>query len=657
MRGLKEEKLAAIGSVAGDSQLLLLTETWQDADSPVLNIPGFKSAALPRPTRHRNALRASGGVAAYWSTKISCHVQEWKRSADGSRLWLRLKQQIGFSRDVYLCLVYIAPESSTTRGGVCDDFTQLTAEVAEAAEQGFVLLAGDFNSRTAQLADCTGPDELQHYLAELPHSHLPPLCTTLRTNSDRGDATPFGKQLIAMCQQSDLSILNGRTPGDMQGSLTCYPYTGGSSTVDYYIASHELLWHTAPHLQVLPQDPVSDHCALRLRLTTQPPHAPAPPQLAPQQPPCFKIHPARYEAYQHRLQCQDIQQQLAIAAAPATPLQASAEMLHAAMLQAAKSGFDMQPASRTASQPRTSRFPANPWYDEECKSLRRQLRDARVLDHTSDVSKQLAREYDRVTRRKKRRYVRDQGAAMVQLAKQDSRRFWKKFRGRRADDSFVHDSASLSNHYETLLNVQVSGSSSQTAMPADNPFRRPAHDPNSLNTDFTLAEVKAGIRKLKTGKAADILGIKADLLLAAVEPLAPTVTALFNKIFDSKGDFPQCMAAGIIVSIFKSGDDQDPANYRGITLGSILGKLYAALLDRRLSSWTELHDLRARGQAGFRTDHRTVDNVFILRTLVDQAKATINVKKRKLYTCFVDFSKAFNTIPRGLLGIGLSSWA
>ncbi len=238
---------------------------------------------------------------------------------------------------------------------------------------------------------------------------------------------------------------------------------------------------------------------------------------------------------------------------------------------------------------------------------------------------------------------------MVRLAKQDSRRFWKKFRGRRADESHVHDSASLSEHYEKLLNVQVSGSCSQTAMPADNPFRRPGHDPSSLNTDFTLAEVTAGIRKLKTGKAADILGVKADLLLSAVEPLAPTVTALFKKIFDSQGDFPQCMTTGILVSIFKSGDNQDPANYRRITLGSILGKLYAALLNQRLSSWTELHDLRARGQAGFRTDHRTSDNVYILRTLIDQAKANINVKKRKLYTCFVEFPKAFDTIPRDLL--------
>ena len=515
--------------------------------------------------------------------------------------------------------------------------------MAEAAEQGHVLLAGDFNSRTAQLVDCTGPDELQQYLAVMPECQLPPLCTAPRTNSDHGDATSFGRQLIEMCQQRQLSILNGRTPGDMHGALTCFPSTGGSSTVDYYVASHQLLGYTSPTLQVLPRDPVSDHCALHLQLKTQPPSAAAYPQLAHQQPPCFKISPDRFEGYQSILKRPDIQQQLAAAAAPATPLQTSAEMLHGAMLQAAKLSFDMQGAAGLQC---TSRFPSNPWYDEECKRLRRQLRDARNVDNNSAVSNQLAKEYDRVTRRKKRRFVRDQGASMVRLARQDSKLFWKKFRGRRADDSYVHDSASLSDHFEKLLNVQVSSSSSG---PADNPFRRPAHDTSSLNSDFTLAEVTAGIRKMKRGKAADIMGIKADLLLSAVEPLAPTVTALFNKMFASQGDFPHCMTTGIIVSVYKSGDDQDPGNYRGITLGSVLGKLYAALIDKRLSSWTEANDLRARGQAGFRADHRTTDNVFILQTLIDQAKTHLNAKKRKLYTCFVDFSKAFDTIPRDLL--------
>ena len=69
------------------------------------------------------------------------------------------------------------------------------------------------------------------------------------------------------------------------------------------------------------------------------------------------------------------------------------------------------------------------------------------------------------------------------------------------------------------------------------------------------------------------------------------------------------------------------------------------ILDNRLHAWTEEHYLRAKGQAGFRRDHRTTDNLFILRTVIEDSR----VSGHKLFTCFVDFRKAFDTIPRDVL--------
>ena len=44
-------------------------------------------------------------------------------------------------------------------------------------------------------------------------------------------------------------------------------------------------------------------------------------------------------------------------------------------------------------------------------------------------------------------------------------------------------------------------------------------------------------------------------------------------------------------------------------------------------------------------DFRTTDNIFVLKSLIDKQKQTHG----KLYCCFVDFKKAFDTAPRGLL--------
>ena len=45
---------------------------------------------------------------------------------------------------------------------------------------------------------------------------------------------------------------------------------------------------------------------------------------------------------------------------------------------------------------------------------------------------------------------------------------------------------------------------------------------------------------------------------------------------------PRQWREGIIVNIIKKGDREDPANYRGITLLSIVGKVFCKILNNRL---------------------------------------------------------------------------
>ena len=67
-------------------------------------------------------------------------------------------------------------------------------------------------------------------------------------------------------------------------------------------------------------------------------------------------------------------------------------------------------------------------------------------------------------------------------------------------------------------------------------------------------------------------------------------------------------------------------------------------------SSTEDEGIKAKGQADFRKDFRTTGNIFVLKFLIDKQKQTRQGKASgKLYCCFVDFKKAFDTVPRGLL--------
>ena len=93
-----------------------------------------------------------------------------------------------------------------------------------------------------------------------------------------------------------------------------------------------------------------------------------------------------------------------------------------------------------------------------------------------------------------------------------------------------------------------------------------------LNAQFTFDEIKTMINKLKSGKAAGIDKIIAELLKNLDDDTVIILVNIFNKIFDS-GEFPEEWALGIIVILFKGGERDDLNNYRGITLLSVVGKL------------------------------------------------------------------------------------
>ena len=118
-------------------------------------------------------------------------------------------------------------------------------------------------------------------------------------------------------------------------------------------------------------------------------------------------------------------------------------------------------------------------------------------------------------------------------------------------------------------------------------------------------------------------------------------TKLFNAIY-STGIFPQPWCESLITPIFKSGDRQDPNNYRGICISSSLGKFFCSILNNRLMTYTEEKNIIHPSQIGFIPGNRTADHILTLKTLHDNfVKPHTN---KKIYACFVDFKKAFDSV-------------
>ncbi len=136
--------------------------------------------------------------------------------------------------------------------------------------------------------------------------------------------------------------------------------------------------------------------------------------------------------------------------------------------------------------------------------------------------------------------------------------------------------------------------------PPDPVIPAPASDVDgyTLNQDIQLCEIADAIKRLKRGKATGLNGVKAEFVIDGCDALLRILQTLFNKVLNE--GFYSSLAVGVIHALFKSGDASSVDNYRGITIGPVIAKLFVMVLESRLSSWAERKGIRAHGQAGFR---------------------------------------------------------
>ena len=130
------------------------------------------------------------------------------------------------------------------------------------------------------------------------------------------------------------------------------------------------------------------------------------------------------------------------------------------------------------------------------------------------------------------------------------------------------------------------------------------------------------------------------MIKASLHEMLPVYHKLFNSILNL-GTMPQTWCGGLITPIYKSGGRSDPANYRGICVSSCLGKLFCSILNQRLLEHVNSHNILHNSQIGFLPKNRTADHVLTLRTLVDKY---VHYHNEKIYACFVDFKKAFDSV-------------
>ena len=126
--------------------------------------------------------------------------------------------------------------------------------------------------------------------------------------------------------------------------------------------------------------------------------------------------------------------------------------------------------------------------------------------------------------------------------------------------------------------------------------------------------------------------------------LAPCLVMLFNVAF-STGQVPQSWKTSLVTPVFKRGDATDTANYRPISVGAPISRLYASIMVQRLVTYTEQQQLRSATQTGYRPELGTIHSAFALQHAVDKHRHA----GKPLYLCFVDLKSAYDKVQWQLL--------
>ena len=282
-----------------------------------------------------------------------------------------------------------------------------------------------------------------------------------------------------------------------------------------------------------------------------------------------------------------------------------------------------------------------PWFDQSCKAEKQsyfKAKNASKRRGEKSVSNKLSKDFKKFLDSKKAKFTREVNKKLKNVKSSCPRDYWNII-NKSAEGKKVEAKVSLDTFYEHFKDLSVTKPETEHATnesPDPSPF---------LNKSITPEEVLVVAKVLKMNKASGPDGIRNEFLRNLPNNLIELFSHFFNKILDT-GLIPEEWSVGIILPLYKKkGPQTDPSNYRGITLLSCLGKLFTAILNRRITQFMGSNNLLGMEQAGFRASHSTQDHVFVLHHIIDYYRQ----QNKRVYCAFVDYSKAFDLVNRSAL--------
>ena len=256
----------------------------------------------------------------------------------------------------------------------------------------------------------------------------------------------------------------------------------------------------------------------------------------------------------------------------------------------------------------------NEWFDQDCSSMKtvvnrllRHYRSTGLPEHYQIYRNYKLQYLETIDQKQIEHKIRKRKALVDSLTNPDQKHFWRLVNPRKSNSNSIEPSKWVqyfTDLYLSFLNLNIVQN-----VEGDERF---VYDVN-LDSNFSVDELRKALAKLKCGKAGGMDGIPGEFWKYS-EMLLPLLLVIFNHLYRI-GYYPEEWKVSIIVPLYKKGDVNLPDNYRGVALTSSLSKVFAQMLAQRVKTWLDDRNAWCPVQAGFRKDHSTLDNIFIIYSL------------------------------------------
>ena len=529
---------------------------------------------------------------------------------------------------------------------------------------GEILLVGDLNARTGNFNPVFETDDLDDDIGE---NHKPPSYPEHLTDRSSKDVVvnARGKVLTDFLACNKLTILNGCVLGDAFGEFTSVNYNG-CSVVDYMAATPNL-YSKVSTFKVLSLTKFSDHKPVTCNVKASASTVDADVLLD-----ALEDAPKKYnwdhddESTQYKflaIQNQaDYREKILAISKTACHNKTDVANLNKSLVTVFQEMADkltgrVSRGRKIASSAQTNRKklrmrPKSAWFDVDCIICKREL-NRLAKRYGEDPTNQRKREFYYEKRRIYRRLIRNKKEEFLTKLCQDIEEGknvnWSRFKKlkdmkNKGQSLDVYDMKNFCLFFTKLYGKPTLDEKKIMSLKSGMTRQKVQSElEDILDGSITLEEVNAAIASTKKRKAVSEDLISNELLKSSGTPLRMAILNVFNQCLDT-GTYP--WHDSVVTPLHKKGSIYDPNNYRAIAVASNLGKLFASILLKRLITFRGEYNPDTPNQLGFCQNAMTSDHIFTLSTCIEKY---VSFSKKRLYSCFVDYAKAFDTVCREAL--------